>query len=175
VSLIVSGEKDHNGFILSEPFTHHGNLIVLTGRNGSGKTRLLESIQQRKSTVNLDGELLTNQEVMLVLQAQLTPNFGGAYNDAQFQQKITSSLQQFDRIKGSLDEPFNLQKHQERHRMGMMVDDDNVIPYEFFHSQCNSIASRLNKLASELTHDEIKLYFEDNIHTVLGFQNISSI
>lgn len=102
----VSGQTIHNGFILSEPFNHSGNLVVLTGRNGCGKTRLLESIQKQMSVVDLAGQRITNQEIMLVGQAQLTPNFGGAYNDNQFQNKITSSLQTFDRMKKDFDSPF---------------------------------------------------------------------
>jgi len=170
VQLSVSGEKNHNGFILAEPFIHHGNLIVLTGRNGCGKTRLLESIQKNMSVVDLGGERLTNQEIMLVEQALLTPNFGGAYNDAQFQIKITSSLQMFDRVKNDFDSPFDMDKARNQGCMS-----EGALPYESLYNLCRSIAHKLNKPVSELTHDEIKVHFEDHVPSVLGFQNISGI
>ena len=113
----ISGQKEHNGFLLSEPFVHNGNLVVLTGRNGCGKTRLLESIQNNMSSVLLDGQAITNQEVLLVGQDKLTPNFGGNYNDSQFQAKITSSLQLFDRVKNDFDSPFNPDKARNQGRM----------------------------------------------------------
>jgi len=175
VLLKVSSKNDHNGFLLVEPFTHDGNLIVLTGRNGCGKTRLLESIQQYKSVVDLNGEVISRQEISLIGQTQLTPNFGGAYNDAEFQRKITSSLQKFERMKNDLDFPFDMDKAQmsDGHLVAMM--EENSLPYEALYKLCNSIAHHLDKSASELTHDEIKLHFEDHINNVLGFQNISSI
>ncbi|UJF22718.1 ATP-binding protein [Shewanella sp. OMA3-2] len=166
----VSGQTIHNGFILSEPFIHNGNMVVLTGRNGCGKTRLLESIKNQMSVVDLAGVRITNQEIMLVGQAQLTPNFGGAYNDGQFQTKITSSLQMFDRIKNQFDSPLS---HENARNYGRMQEDS--LPYESLFRLCSSISQYLNKRPSELTHDEIKVHFEDHIHSVLGSQNISSI
>ena len=170
MSLSVSGQKEYNGFLLSETFVHDGKLIVLTGRNGCGKTRLLESIQKNMSVVDLDGQQITNQEVILVSHAQLTPNFGGAYNDAQFQTKITSSLQMFDQVKNDFDFPYDPQKAQHRSRMY-----GESLPYESLYNLCASIARYLNKPAGELTHDEIKVHFEDYVPSVLGFQNISGI
>lgn len=166
----ISGQKEHNGFLLSEPFVHNGNLVVLTGRNGCGKTRLLESIQNNMSSVLLDGQAITNQEVLLVGQDKLTPNFGGNYNDSQFQAKITSSLQLFDRVKNDFDSPFNPDKARNQGRM-----QEPSLPYESLFNLCTSIAHHLNKPASELTHDEIKVHFEDHIPSIIGFQNISGI
>jgi ABC-type cobalamin/Fe3+-siderophores transport system ATPase subunit len=170
VSITVSGQKEHNGFILSEPFFHDGSLVVLTGRNGCGKTRLLESIKKSMSSVLLDGQTITNQEVLLVDQNNLNPNFGGNYNDSQFQTKITSSLRLFDYVKNDFDSPFNPDKASNQGRI-----DDGSLPYESLFNLCTSIAHHLNKPASELTHDEIKVHFEDYIPSIIGFQNISGI
>lgn len=168
--ICISGKNEHNGFILSEPFVHNGNLVVLTGRNGCGKTRLLESIQNNMSSVLLDGQEITNQEILLVDQAKLNPNFGGNYNDSQFQAKITSSLQLFDRVKSDFDSPFDPSKARNQGRM-----QDPSLPYESLFNLYTSIAHHLNKPASELTHDEIKVHFEDHIPSIIGFQNISGI
>ncbi|MGI2111140.1 ATP-binding protein [Shewanella frigidimarina] len=168
--LSVTGQQNYNGFILSEPFVHNGNLVVLTGRNGCGKTRFLESISKQQSIVNLAGEQLTQQDIMLVAQAQLTPNFGGAYNDTQFQSKITSTLQLFDLSKNEFDSPFDPSKSSNRGR-----GQEGGLPYESLYHLCNSIALHLDKAPSKLTHDEIKIHFEDYVPSILGFQNISGI
>lgn len=170
MSITVSGHKDHNGFLLSKPFTHHGKIFVLTGRNGSGKTRLLESIQKQLCFVEVDGEKLESQEIMFVGQAALTPSFGGAYNDAEFQSRLTSSLQFFDRVKKELDVPLDLKVARDRWR-----GQEAGLPYEALHMMCQSMSKNLGKPASTLTHEEIKLHFEDYVQSVLGFQNISSI
>ncbi|MFT6909415.1 MAG: ABC-type cobalamin/Fe3+-siderophores transport system ATPase subunit [Oleiphilaceae bacterium] len=170
MSLSLIGKQDHNGFLLLEPFNPLGHLIVLTGRNGCGKTRLLESIHKSFTTVEIEGEQLTNQEIMIVGQDKLTPNFGNTYNDGQFQTKITSSLRMFERVKKEFDSPFNSQLAQNQGRM-----HEEGLPYESLFYLCNSIAKNLKKPASELTHDEIRINFEDHIQSILGFQNISGI
>lgn len=170
MSIKIIGEKIYNGFLLSESFVHERDLIVLTGKNGSGKTRLIESIQMQMSKVELDGKILTNEEIMVVAQSALNPNFGGGYNDAKYQTKITSSLQLYDQVKNEFDSP--LDPNRARNRGGF---PEGSIPYESLYRLCVSIAGYLNKPASELTHEEIKMYFEDHVNSVLGFQNVSGI
>ncbi len=170
VSIKFTGVTDYNGFLLSEQFSHSGELIVLTGRNGSGKTRLIESIQKQSSTVEFGGERLTSQEIMLVAQSSLNPNFGGAYNDAQYQTRITSSLQLYDRVKSEFDMPLDINRARSSVRL-----HEGSIPYESLYRLCVSIGKYLNKPASKLSHEEIKLYFEDYVGNVLGFQNVSTI
>lgn len=169
MSLNIIGVQEHHGFLLEEPFIPVGHLAVITGRNGCGKTRLLESIHNSRSTVDMEGEHLTPQDITIVGQNELTPNFGSEYDDGQFQAKITSSLQMFDQMKYHLDSPFNPQMTQYRNRM------QAGLPYESLYYLCNSIANFLKKPASELTHDEIRINFEDHINSILGFQNISCI
>lgn len=168
--LNLVGKNEHNGFILSEPFVFHNSLVVLTGRNGCGKTRLLESIRDNASLAEIDGEILSPHEIILVGQENLTPNFGEAYIHADYQSKITATLQMYDQVKNQLDTPFT---HETARRYSRM--QEGGIPYESLHKLCNSISSQLGKQASELTHDEIKIYFEDHLQSVLGFQNLSLI
>lgn len=170
MAIKILGEQIYNGFLLSESFAHEGDLIVLTGKNGSGKTRLIESIQKQMSKVELDGKILTNQEIMVVAQSALNPNFGGAYNDAQYQTKITSSLQLYDQVKSEFDLPIDPNGARNRGRL-----PEGSIPYDSLYRLCVSIAGYLNKPASELNHEEIKMYFEDHVNSVLGFQNVSGI
>jgi recombinational DNA repair ATPase RecF len=43
--LNVVGEAEYKGFVLRKSFEVEGRIVVLTGKNGVGKTRLLESIK----------------------------------------------------------------------------------------------------------------------------------
>ena len=88
VPLVIKGIKEFKGFLLKEDIELESDIVVLTGRNGSGKTRLLESIMNRSSEVFIDGQVLSKLEVSMIAQTALHPNFGAAYNDAQFERKI---------------------------------------------------------------------------------------
>ncbi|EKT4489581.1 ATP-binding protein [Shewanella algae] len=166
----VQGEKDNKGFLLERPVVFDGNIIVLTGKNGSGKTRFIESIKNQCSTAFIDDEIINPQDVRVVPQASLNPNFGPNYNDAQYQQKITASLQLFDRIKDDLKHELDRKKIQDHSRMR-----EGGLDYESLFKLCQSIAKVVEKPAYELTHDDIIFHFEEPARNILGIQNISTI
>ncbi|WP_444994926.1 hypothetical protein [Aliikangiella sp. IMCC44359] len=116
MQLKIEGTKEHKGFLLKEPAVLNGSILVLTGRNGSGKTRLIESLQNQCSMVSIGDELINTQDVRLVAQSSLSPSVGSNYNDAQFQAKITASLQLYDRIKNDLNSPYDQNKSQQYNR-----------------------------------------------------------
>lgn len=166
----IEGKKEHKGFLLKESVTLDGSILVLTGRNGSGKTRLLESLQNECSISYLNDSLIDKKDIKLVAHASLNPNFGQNYNDTQFQHRITSTLQLYDSIKGDLNKPFDRSKVQVYGRML-----EGSIDYESLFKLCVSIGQSLNKNPSELTHDDIILHFEEPLRNILGIQNMSAI
>lgn len=170
MQLRVEGEKEHKGFCLKEPAILAGGIIVLTGRNGSGKSRLLESIQNNSSKSYLNNELVATKEITLVAHSNLTPNFGQNYNDAQFQNKITATLQLYDRIKADLVAPYDQNKAEVHIR-----NREGALSYPSLFNLCISISRRLGKSPSELSHDDIILNFEEPLQNVLGFQNMATI
>ena len=116
MQLEIGGVKEHNGFLLKDPVILNGGILVLTGKNGSGKTRLIESLQNQCSTVSIEGLAVDAKDVRLVAQNALTPSIGSNYNDAQFQTKITASLQLYDQIKNDLNSPYDSNKSQQYNR-----------------------------------------------------------
>lgn len=178
--LSVTGKSDYNGFILLEPLIHEGNLVVLTGRNGCGKTRVLESIKKRHSVVSISDNELKAEDIQLVEPESFTPNYNDTYDHNQFQRKITATLKYFDEIKSTLDHKINpnmTAQENERNRRAKMTDRNFELglSYEGLHLLCKSISTYLNKLPSELTHEEIITHFEDETADILGIQNISGI
>ncbi|MGO2513673.1 AAA family ATPase [Marinomonas polaris] len=170
MQLVITGNQPHKGFMLSEEFHHHGNLVVLTGRNGSGKTRLLESISNKHSKALIGDELSENNKITYLEQSKLTPNFGGGYDDAKFQNMVVATLKYYATIKNTFDAPLDLNNMR---RMGGM--SDGAMAYDKLYLLCNNIADHLSKPASQLTDEEIIFYFEESANNVLGIQNVSSI
>lgn len=170
VQLKLEGAKEHKGFQFRSSILLEESIMVLTGRNGSGKTRLLESIQNTSTTVFIDGFPIEQQDIRLVAQASLNPNFGANYNDAQYQNKITATLQFYDLMKNDLATPFNKAKIQQHIR-----SREGALDYESLFKLCLSIARKTGKPAPELSHDDIIFNFEEPTKNILGIQSLSTI
>jgi ABC-type cobalamin/Fe3+-siderophores transport system ATPase subunit len=169
VVLKFKGEKEHKGFQLQESFTLDESILVLTGRNGSGKTRLLESIQNSSTLVYLNGSLIENQDIKLVPQSSLNPDLGVNYNDAQHQNKISATLKLYDAMKSDLCLPYKQQKVQKYYGREECLD------YESLFKLCLSISKKTGKPASKLAHEDITFHFEEPSRNVLGIQSVSTI
>lgn len=170
--LNVNSKNEFKGFKLNNSLHSEENIIVITGKNGSGKSRFLESIKNNNSEAYIDTNLLNSREIEFLEQSKLTPNFGSLYDDRQYQSKITATLQTFDTIKQHLDKPLTDDLLRMLSRIG---GGGESLPPTFLHTLCNSIAKKIGKQPSELSHDELLIYFEDHIQTLLGFQNLSQL
>ncbi|MGY4068042.1 AAA family ATPase [Aeromonas caviae] len=170
MQLKLEGIHQYNGFQLLTPSLLEGNILILTGKNGSGKTRLLESIKNNSTSVSINGHPIEHRDIQLVSQSGLTPNFGEHYNDAQYQNRVVATLQLFDRVKNVLDNPY---KENYDHHMGRQ--HEYALDYESLFKLCGLISKKIGKLASELSHEDIILHFEEPARNLLGIQNISTI
>jgi len=173
VALEISSKKDHKGFQLVSSTYVDSDIIVLTGKNGSGKTRLLESMQNQSCEVKIDGEIIDSQDISIVPHSSLIPNFSNGYDVNQQQTRITNTLRFYDQIKHDLDLPYDQHRASSSHRMSSGRDPS--LDYTSLFRLASSIAHKLNKPASELTHDEIIFHFDEPINNILGIQSISAI
>ncbi|THE60767.1 ATP-binding protein [Vibrio parahaemolyticus] len=167
----LKGRSEYNGFLLEKEALLNEKITVLTGKNGSGKTRLIESIHKKHTSIYLNGELLDNNDIGYVKHASLTPNFGGHYQHAQYQNKITSTLQLYDQIKNDLDLPMDRNKAQSYSRR----TEGGSLNYQQLFELCLSISNKINKPASELSHNDIIFHFEEPSNNILGIQSLSTI
>lgn len=53
----------YKGFLLHEPFNFNDFLCLVTGRNGCGKTRLLESITNGKTLIEIDDKVIASHQI----------------------------------------------------------------------------------------------------------------
>ncbi|OBU17632.1 hypothetical protein AYY20_18970 [Photobacterium aquimaris] len=171
--LNIKGQREHKGFQLKIDADVNSDIVVLTGKNGSGKTRLLESIQNRSSEVRIDGELIDSQEISIVPHSSLNPNLSNGYDITQRQARITATLRFYEQIKHEFDLPYD-QNHANMYARNSM-GRDNGLDYLSLFRLISSIAKTLDKPASELTDNDIILHFEEPMNNILGIQNISSI
>lgn len=173
MNMYIKGLKEHKGFHLNKIAGLKNNISVITGKNGSGKTRFLESIQNGSSEVYFDDEIIPNDEVSIVTHLQLNPNINHGYSTDQQQARVTATLRFYEQIKNDLDHPYNKEKASPHQRMAMR--GDHGLDYTSLFRLALSIGQKCNKPASQLSDDDIILYFETPETNILGNQSISSI
>lgn len=66
MKIVMQTSYPYKAFSLPEPVELEGFLTVITGKNGSGKTRLLESIQSNHLQIYIDDELLSPEKISLI-------------------------------------------------------------------------------------------------------------
>lgn len=175
MQLRLGNIKEYNGFSLQNPVNFDDKIIVLTGKNGSGKTRILEGIQKSHISLHLSDSLLAQQDVKFVEQSNLgKPQPGAMYNDSHEHNRFTETLQFYDIIKKDFDAPFDPQK-QANNDVYRPMRDSLALNYSSLYKLSYSIAKRLGKPASQLTHDDFNLFYEEPSVNILGTQNVSKI
>ena len=170
MTIKLEGINDYNGFHLQNPISLSDNIIIITGKNGSGKTRLLESIHNGDIVTSEDGDLIDKEKIQFFPQASLIPDIGADYNFSQHQTNITNTLRLYDNIKGDLEHPYNHQKSN-KHDM----NSGSLVDYKTLFNLCIFIAESTGKKASELIHDDILINLKEPVKDPLGVQHISAI
>lgn len=168
--------KEYNGFKLQSSVNLDEKIVVLTGRNGSGKTRLLEGIQNNSISFYLNDSLLERQDIRLVAQSSLIqPQASAHYRDSNQQNQLIATLQYYHQIKNDFDTLTDTKTPSHHRRMMDGRGEEMGLDYQSILRLTTSIGRKLGKRASELTEDELILYYEEPSRNVLGAQNISAI
>ncbi len=161
----------YKGFCLSEEFGFTDSLVVLTGRNGVGKTRFFESIKGLHTEVGFDGKILGAADIVLVKQPELIGDIkeGGAPSD--IESNLTNAIGWFFKDKSLFAEPFNKDDHQRNNAWITRYSAEQL------HAVFAYISDKANKSVRELSADDIRLYFVDPISLFGGFSiaNISNV
>ncbi|EPA0528610.1 ATP-binding protein [Vibrio alginolyticus] len=181
MTLKFTSQKEHKGFYLNEPLNVSSQIMLLTGRNGAGKSRFLEAIQDRQITVTEDGLDLPHTQIRLLKQSSeeggytnpYTPRFQGAYKPSQVQERKESTIKAYKQSWADLD--LSKGELQKTNRHPGKGGGNNILSFDSFHTMCAGIAKTLGKKPSELTVDELKYYWEEPAANVIGFQNLSYI
>lgn len=170
MQLKIYCDYSYKGFFLKEPALLENKIIVLTGKNGSGKTRFLESLHSMHSIANLNDNPIPGNEIRLISQMELYPSFGGTYNHSQQQEMLRQSLALYDSIKSDMENRFFLNNiHNTRY------EDNQGIGKIKLYQLCQRISKNIEKKPSELTHADITFHFTDTPKDILGTLNISEM
>jgi ABC-type multidrug transport system ATPase subunit len=168
--LKVSGKLEYKGFLLGESFSSASSVLVLTGRNGSGKTRFLESIKRLASVADCGGGELAGGDIVLFQQSALVPNFSLGYNDLDYASKVQQTIDYFERSKRDFIEPYSDVKAE-----GGDYHVGGPLSYAKLYRLCQSISGLLGKAVEDLTSEDVKLHFHDALDHPFGSSSLAVI
>lgn len=167
----LSGKGVINGFSLELACQLQGDLAVLTGRNGSGKTRLLAGIAGGGAIkCEVNGVLLNTTQIKFFDHKALVPNFLNGWDETSQRSEVLGLVEFFSGAKAEFDGPFE--------DFARLVDQRGwmsaISPGEAYNS-INSIAEKLGKKSSQLSCLEVKAHYFGVQRDALTLPNLVSI
>lgn len=173
--LNIVGSAEYKGFVLQKSFEVDGHVVVLTGKNGVGKTRFLESIKERSTKVFYRERELNSSDIVFLAQSSLIPAFGLGYNDDAYLSRVKSTIEYFIRNKQDFIDPYDEDKAVARMMNRQMGHGQNSLSYAKLHELCRIISGKLGLPIADLTEEHIRLNFDDLSDTPFGVSDISVI
>jgi ABC-type multidrug transport system ATPase subunit len=166
--------RDHKGFELVGGVDVKQGLIVLTGKNGSGKTRFLESIANGAIVVKKDDESLDLTSIRIIEHKALIPQIHAGYDEAARKEKVRSLKQVLLDHRDKLDGPLDMGVIQQHLMIGRAYRNNNFNLSDA-HKIIGAIAKRRGKKPSEISSGEIECYYNQYEGLTFGAYDISGI
>ncbi|HFI5644063.1 TPA: AAA family ATPase [Raoultella planticola] len=170
MQLKIHCNSNYKGFSLKEPALLKNKIIVLTGKNGSGKTRFLESLNNMQSVAYLNDTIIPSNKIRFITQLELHPSFGRGYNHAHQQEILRQTLEVYDGIKSDMANPLFL-----NNILGARYEENQGIGKAQLYHLCQKISKITGKKPTELTHSDISFNFSQTPSDILGVLDISEI
>lgn len=157
--------KPFKNLYLSNPFITTSPTSIIIGKNGSGKTRLFESIKDNSTIVSLNGtHLHAGTDISIYSQTELSPSFSTHFDSNSFTSTLQNHLISYHHYKPQLDQPYNKD-------IELITARPHGPGYTEIYKSSHAIAQALNKSASQLTDEEIKLHLQ--VKSIYGLGNVN--
>ncbi|RMS06108.1 hypothetical protein ALP74_00955 [Pseudomonas coronafaciens pv. garcae] len=161
--ITITARESFAGLSLSNPLVIKEGITVVTGRNGSGKTRLLEIIASHSNILNDNDEYVTAQKFD---HSSFSPDFGGSDSAAAYMARQQKAVEAFVENRNAFERPIS--ELSRRHHM-QGFDHNNL------YSICGKIRRELNKSHSEITTEDVRAYYDEPNERLFGSQDLARL
>lgn len=157
------------GFYLNEPIVFNDYICILTGKNGSGKTRFLQSILSQVTTLSVNDEEISPQYISLLNIYEANPTFFTYYANPRLNETLTQSLMHHISLFGATDNiPDTLNIFLQSYDAPGGEIEVN------FKEIINRAQNIFNKHISKISHDELKLSITAHNEFINGVRQSNS-
>ncbi len=171
--LIFSGVREHKGLGLKKDFKCVSDLIVLTGKNGAGKTRFLEGVESGAIVATHNGAEVGAGSIKRLPLSALMPSFGNTMGEAYYRTRAIETVAYFERSR----EVFNLPYNSGLDVAGfapMGRGQVSALGYRDLYSLCRRIATMLEKSVEDIHPVDIMSFYEEPSGQLFGVSNFSN-
>lgn len=169
----LTSVEDFQGLGLKADVQLDNNIAAIVGRNGAGKTRLLQAISDGKINVVKDGEVIPRDRIQHLSMERLQPSLAFGFDPALHRRDmgIAKEFYRLHREKFQNDPRKSIEAIGHEGGMGR-------------HTQVNShlmahivsrASSQLGKSANELDEEDIADYFSSTPVMALGTLNVTAV
>jgi ABC-type multidrug transport system ATPase subunit len=158
----ISASESFSGFALQHSVELNAGITVVTGKNGSGKTRLLQLLETRAELI----EGSTRVYAQRFSHETLSPNFGETYDAGGLLALQEQTITAFLASPSSFADPVTVGR-----RMHMMQG----IGHDGIHKICSAVIAGTGKSLSEITGEDIKEYWIEPNGKIFGSQDLAKL
>lgn len=171
--LLFRGVREHKGFNLAKDFNCKNDLVILTGKNGAGKTRFLEGVESGAIIAIHNGVDLGVGSIKRLPLSALIPNFGNSMGEAYYQSRVSQTVAYFEGSREIFNRPFD---------PGLDVagfapmgrGQVSALGYRDLHGLCRRIAIKLEKSVEDIYPVDVMNFFEEPSGEVFGIRDFSN-
>lgn len=162
--------------VLLKGFEYNENVMILTGVNGAGKTRMLHCLIQGNILFSIDGEELNPGDMKFISPDALKPNFESFFNSNEFEARRRASMEYFEKNRQVFNQLYD-EEHARQHGAPLMMRPHTgmALPYPQLAALCVSISRKLGKPLQELTKEDLRLNYQEAPQNVEGVTHFSAI
>ncbi|RMU73382.1 hypothetical protein ALP24_200137 [Pseudomonas syringae pv. aptata] len=160
--ITIHARESSAGVCLEKPFVLDRGVTVLTGKNGCGKTRMLNLIESHCTIVDGSGK---NLHAAKFLHGSFSPDYGVDYVQA-FLSRQQQAVQDFASSRDRYREPLPVGSR--------MVNSTDSI-HDVVYAVCQKIMSELNKSFEDITHEDIRVYYFEPNSSLFGAQDLKRL
>lgn len=168
----IKQNTEYKGFFLADTATLCDGISILTGLNGSGKTRLLEAISNNKITAHKNAAYIDQQKIKLILQKDMEPYLGAHSSKNEIDTEANYAWEAYIdlidiRSSEKIDDAALLIKYRALPKNNPRIQTSTII------KMIDTILKEKNN--SSIQREDIYLIYNESAQLNFGYQNLGKI
>lgn len=163
IVITVTARESFAGFSLLEPLQIKEGITVITGKNGCGKTRLLEIIESHADIFSEHGERVYAKKFN---HGSFSPDFTGNDDGTSLETKRQQAVETFTYNRAAFESPLD-QYSRRAHFQGFDHDE--------LYRLCKKIMQETGKSYAEIMPEDIRAHYEEPNGRLFGSQDLARL